>query len=91
MGMPAGIPGFRAGWGSASFHRFAWTPQATYDILIPETPLRQYRWKTFPTSIGEGVSFVLGSCYWLPTTRRAADGAGVRELHKTERPEPRAL
>lgn len=61
-------------------------PGQTFDIIIPETPMRQYRWKSLPNSVAGGVSFVLASCYWLPNDKEGSYGAGIRDLDKIEQP-----
>lgn len=81
-------PGLRRRMGIREIRVASPDPNATYEIRIPETPARQYHWKTFPTSVGEGVSFLLGSCYWLRNDKEGAYGAGVRDLDKTEFPTP---
>ena len=62
------------------------SPGTTYDVLIPETPLRQYRWRTLPDTIDGGVTFILSSCFYLPADKDGSYAAGVRDLTKIEQP-----
>ena len=62
------------------------SPGSTYDVVIPETPLRQYRWRTLPRTLDGGVSFVLASCFYLPADKDGGYAAGLRDLTKIEQP-----
>jgi hypothetical protein len=66
-------------------------PGQIYDIRVPESEPRSaepaaFRWATLPTSIGNGVTFLMASCYWLPGDKGGAYAAAVKDLVKRERP-----
>jgi hypothetical protein len=61
-------------------------PGASYDVLIPETPMRQYQWRTLPDTIDGGVSFILASCFYLPADKDGSYAAGLRDVTKIEQP-----
>ncbi|MGH9278833.1 MAG: alkaline phosphatase D family protein [Acidimicrobiales bacterium] len=79
-------PGLKRRMGVLEVRLAQTAPGDTYDLIIPETPARRYRWKSMPDSIVEGAAFVLASCFWLPDDKDGNYAAGLRQLTKIEQP-----
>jgi hypothetical protein len=62
------------------------TPGALYEVTIPEAP-KPFLWRTLPKQLpSEGVSLLIGSCFWLNDDRDGYYSAAVKELVQRERP-----
>jgi hypothetical protein len=57
-------------------------PGSTYTIRFPSLPqISPLRWRTMPDSLpSEGVSFLLGSCFWRNDDKEGSYSAAVRTL-----------
>ena len=61
-------------------------PGALYEVTIPEAP-KPFLWRTLPKQLpSEGVSLLIGSCFWLNDDRDGYYSAAVKELVQRERP-----
>lgn len=59
------------------------SPGAEYRVEIPEVAANvPLSWQSFPKSLGDGVTFLLASCFWRPNDKEGAYSAAVRQLHK---------
>src|SRR3954454_14341039 len=62
------------------------TPGALYEVTIPEAG-RALLWRTLPQQLPpEGVSLLIGSCFWLNDDRDAFSRAAVKSFLQRERP-----
>jgi PhoD-like phosphatase len=60
-----------------------------YDVRIPERRgLPPLAWHVLPTQIGEGVSFLIASCFWRYDDKEGAYAAGMRDLQRRLMPKP---
>ena len=55
-------------------------PGELYEIRVPEAGT--FRWRTLPTEVGDGVRFILASCFWLPADKEGTYERAVKELVK---------
>jgi hypothetical protein len=63
------------------------TPGALYEITVPERDGPPLRWRTLPAAIpDDGMSVLIGSCFWINDDREGFYAAAVRELVERERP-----
>lgn len=63
------------------------TPGAAYDLVFPDLAPRQvFTWRTLPQALDDGVTLLMGSCFWLNDDREGRYAAAVTELVKRERP-----
>jgi hypothetical protein len=60
-------------------------PGALYEVTAPESS-KAFRWRSLPSSLGEGVSFLMSSCYWRNDDKEGRYGAGITELTKNFQP-----
>jgi hypothetical protein len=62
------------------------TPGALYEVTIPEAD-RPFLWRTLPHQLpDEGVSLLIGSCFWINDDRDGFYSSAVSELAQRERP-----
>jgi hypothetical protein len=62
------------------------TPGALYEVTIPETD-RPFLWRTLPQQLpDEGMSLLIGSCFWINDDRDGFYSSAVKELVQRERP-----
>ena len=62
------------------------TPGALYEVTIPEVE-RPFLWPTLPQQLpDEGVSLLIGSCFWINDDRDGFYSSAVKELVQRERP-----
>jgi hypothetical protein len=62
------------------------TPGALHEVTLPEVD-RPLLWRTLPTAIPpEGVSLLIGSCFWLNDDRDGFYASAVKELVQREKP-----
>jgi hypothetical protein len=62
------------------------TPGALYEVTIPEAG-RPLLWRTLPQELpDDGVSLLIGSCFWINDDRDGFYSAAVKELVQRERP-----
>ena len=61
-------------------------PGALYEVTLPELG-RPVLWRTLPTQLPpEGVSLIIGSCFWLNDDKDGFYASAVKELVQRERP-----
>src|SRR5690348_123708 len=61
------------------------TPGALYEVTIPEAG-RPFLWRTLPQTVPDGgISFLIGSCFWINDNRDGFYSAAVKELVQRER------
>lgn len=61
-------------------------PGALYEVTIPELG-RPVHWRTLPATLpAEGISLLIGSCFWLNDDKDGFYSSAVRELTIRERP-----
>jgi hypothetical protein len=62
------------------------TPGALYEVTLPETS-HPFLWRTLPSELpAAGISFLIGSCFWLNDDKEGFYSAAVQELVQRERP-----
>ena len=57
------------------------TPGATYTVHVPGQPA-PFTWRSLPSSLSEGISFLMSSCFWRNDDKEGRYGAGVAGLTK---------
>jgi hypothetical protein len=55
-------------------------PGKLYEIRTPEAG--SFFWRSLPDQVGDGVSFILASCCWLPADKEGAYARAIEQLGK---------
>ncbi len=62
-------------------------PGAFYELAVPDVdPPGPLALRSLPAGVGDGVSFLFTSCFWMPNDKEGAYAAGVRDLGRLYQP-----
>lgn len=62
-------------------------PGELYDVTLPERDAPPLRWRTLPQQLPDaGISFLIGSCFWINDDKDGFYASAVQELVQRERP-----
>jgi hypothetical protein len=59
---------------------------SAYELTIGGAAEGPFRWRTLPRTLGQGVSFLFVSCFWLDADKEGAFAGGLRFLHDSKQP-----
>jgi hypothetical protein len=83
---PVQPPGSKRRMGVSELRIANGTPGALYEVTIPEAG-RPLLWRTLPQTLpDDGISLLIGSCFWINDDRDGFYSAAVKELVQRERP-----
>lgn len=83
------VAGYARRMGILTLQLPAGSPGDEYELRVPERGDRlPLRWRPLPSTVGEGVSFLMASCFWRYDDKEGAYASAMRDLQARMLPKP---